>query len=224
MHFFKWKCLNFDKDFTEVGPKGPINNIPALVHMMAWRRPGDKLLSEPMSVSLLTHICVTRPQWVYFRYHTIPVCLPYYGNLGLSSVCKLHFIYMVGRYHLTHILLLCDDCNLVLCDDLWFYHTYSICLVRNVINWKQTVTGFWDSVVYTYYRRITRCSWPWINHLPRVWWSTFRLMFKWQIACNFSIVERKFWLYQDFIHILYILYIIYKYILHIIHNLPIVFL
>ena len=31
---------------------------------MAWRRPGDKPLSEPMMVSLSTHICVTRPQWV----------------------------------------------------------------------------------------------------------------------------------------------------------------
>ena len=31
---------------------------------MAWRRSGDKPLSEPMMVSLLTHICVTRPQWV----------------------------------------------------------------------------------------------------------------------------------------------------------------
>ena len=45
-------------------PKGPINNIPALVQIMAWRRPGDKPLFEPMMVSLLTHICVTRPQWV----------------------------------------------------------------------------------------------------------------------------------------------------------------
>ena len=45
-------------------PKGPIDNIPALVQIMAWRRPGDKPLSEPMMVSLLTHICVTRPQWV----------------------------------------------------------------------------------------------------------------------------------------------------------------
>ena len=45
-------------------PKGPINNIPALVQIMDWRRPGDKPLSEPMMVSLLTHICVTRPQWV----------------------------------------------------------------------------------------------------------------------------------------------------------------
>ena len=45
-------------------PKGPINNIPALVQIMAWRRPGDKPLSESIMVSLLTHICVTRPQWV----------------------------------------------------------------------------------------------------------------------------------------------------------------
>ena len=45
-------------------PKGPINNIPALVQIMAWHRTGDKPLSEPMMGSLLTHICVTRPQWV----------------------------------------------------------------------------------------------------------------------------------------------------------------
>ena len=31
---------------------------------MAWRRPGDKPLSEPMMVSSPTHICVSRPQWV----------------------------------------------------------------------------------------------------------------------------------------------------------------
>ena len=31
---------------------------------MAWRRTGDKPLSEPMMVSLPTHICATRPQWV----------------------------------------------------------------------------------------------------------------------------------------------------------------
>ena len=41
-------------------PNGPINKIPALVQIMAWRRPGDKPLSEPMMVSLPTHICVTR--------------------------------------------------------------------------------------------------------------------------------------------------------------------
>ena len=41
-------------------------NIPALVQIMAWRRSGDKPLSEPMMVGLLTHtcICVTGPQCV----------------------------------------------------------------------------------------------------------------------------------------------------------------
>ena len=46
--------------------KGPINNIhiPALAKIMAWRRPGDKPLSEPMMVGLPTHICVNRSQWI----------------------------------------------------------------------------------------------------------------------------------------------------------------
>ena len=52
-------------------PKGRINNIPALVLIMAWRRPGDKPLSEPMVVRSLTHICVTRPQWVNWRRFSI---------------------------------------------------------------------------------------------------------------------------------------------------------
>ena len=43
---------------------GQINNIPALIQIMAWCRPGDKPLSEPKVGHLLTHICVTRPQWV----------------------------------------------------------------------------------------------------------------------------------------------------------------
>ena len=45
-------------------PMATINNILALVQIMAWRRPGDKPLSEPMAVRLLTYICVTSPQCV----------------------------------------------------------------------------------------------------------------------------------------------------------------
>ena len=45
--------------------KCPICNIPALVQIMAWRCLGDKPLSETMMVILLTHICITRPQWVH---------------------------------------------------------------------------------------------------------------------------------------------------------------
>ena len=45
-------------------PKVWINNIQALVQIMAWHRPGDKPLSGPMMVSLLMDICFTWPQWV----------------------------------------------------------------------------------------------------------------------------------------------------------------
>ena len=37
-------------------PKRPINNIPPFFQIMAWRRPGDKPLSEPMMVRLPTHV------------------------------------------------------------------------------------------------------------------------------------------------------------------------
>ena len=54
-------------------PKGPVNNIPALVQIMAWRRPGDKPLSEPKMVRLPTRICITRPQWVNSFWHNFKV-------------------------------------------------------------------------------------------------------------------------------------------------------
>ena len=66
---FKWIFVNEiiwipNKISLKFVPWGPINNIPALVQIMTWRRPGGKPLSEAMMVSLLTHVCVTRPQWV----------------------------------------------------------------------------------------------------------------------------------------------------------------
>ena len=66
-------------------PKGSINNIPALVQIMAWRRPGDKPLSESMMVSLPTHICVTRPQWVNGLVQTCPVICLYWNMKNYIS-------------------------------------------------------------------------------------------------------------------------------------------
>ena len=60
-----WISIKISLKFV---PKGPINNIPALVQIMAWRRSGDKPLSEPMMFSLPTHIC-----W----YNDDLVCTPY---------------------------------------------------------------------------------------------------------------------------------------------------
>ena len=71
--------------------KGLINNIPSLVQIMAWRWPGDKPLSEPMMIILLTHICVTRPQWV----NVIPWETPlHYNNIPLymKPQARLHSV------------------------------------------------------------------------------------------------------------------------------------
>ena len=69
-----FKCMNLNiwisiKISLKFVPKGPINDIPALVQIMAWCRPGDKPLSEPLLVSLLTHRGVTRPQWFKMKLH-----------------------------------------------------------------------------------------------------------------------------------------------------------
>ena len=56
-----WILIKISLKFV---PKGQINNIPALVQIMAWGQLCAKPLSEPMMFSLLMHICITRPQWV----------------------------------------------------------------------------------------------------------------------------------------------------------------
>ena len=64
---FKCILLNENewiRNSLKVVSKVRINNIPALVQIMAWCPPGDKPLSEPMMVSLLMHICVTWSQWI----------------------------------------------------------------------------------------------------------------------------------------------------------------
>ena len=46
--FLNWNVWILIKISLEFIPKGPINNIPALVQIMAWHWIGDQTLSEPM--------------------------------------------------------------------------------------------------------------------------------------------------------------------------------
>ena len=64
---------------------GPIINMPAIVQIMTWRRPGDKPLSEPMMVNLLTHLWGTRPQWVIHALNTMLFQLISVSNRPLSG-------------------------------------------------------------------------------------------------------------------------------------------
>ena len=92
-----WISLKISQKFD---PKFPVNNISSLVQIMAWRRPGDKPLSEPMMVSLQMHICVTRPQWVFkqhnsFTYYINESVMRYRSNI---SVIIVHQLLLVASY------------------------------------------------------------------------------------------------------------------------------
>ena len=98
-------------------PKRPINNIPALVQIMACCLDGAKPLWCLMILNLPMHICITWPQWINIcslRYHNEPFwmwtcCLCHWVALMpvvLSScigVSSLKDIYL--SLYITHKLL-----------------------------------------------------------------------------------------------------------------------
>ena len=51
-----WILINIPLKFVSTGP---INNIPALIQIIAWRWPSYKSLSEPMMDSLLMQAYMT---------------------------------------------------------------------------------------------------------------------------------------------------------------------
>ena len=84
-----WISIKISLKFV---PKGLINNIPALVQIMAWRPPGDKPLSEPMLVSLPTHICITQPQWVnlIIIFHVSAVKWVTFNSKGVVQLTRIN--------------------------------------------------------------------------------------------------------------------------------------
>ena len=75
---FSWmKMYEFRWRFHWICLWGSNNkNIPALARIMAWCQPGDRPLSGPMMVNLLTHICATQPQWVKTGFESVYACAP----------------------------------------------------------------------------------------------------------------------------------------------------
>ena len=81
-----WISIKISLNFV---PNGPINKPPALVQRMAWHRPGTKPLSEPIMVSLLTHLCVTWPQWV----NMTVICVITQSGNGMPIICNCPLLY-----------------------------------------------------------------------------------------------------------------------------------
>ena len=103
--FLKENVIILIKISLKFVPNGPIDNIAALVQIMAWRQPGDKPLSEPMLVRSLTHICVTRPQWYVLvtgstRYNINPLLWWHVQNFApIWTWLNIKTSYQYRKYH-----------------------------------------------------------------------------------------------------------------------------
>ena len=102
MHFLENEdvCISLKISLKFV-TKVRINYIPAWVQIMAWRRQGDKPLSGPVMVSLLTHMCITRPQWVKCLVATIPVSKGQREVIYIQTIpsIRLHFCHRRNWQH-----------------------------------------------------------------------------------------------------------------------------
>ena len=101
------------------------------VHIMAWRRKGDKPLFESMLFNLLTYICATGPQWVklprsMLRTRECVTTSQHFISRDIQSICiKRHISLLKKALH--------QRANSLICIDvkyrgrlIWYLHgTYS---------------------------------------------------------------------------------------------------
>ena len=110
---------------------------------MAWRRPGDKPLSEPRMESLLTHICVTRPQWVKSLWSTDDIWWLRYGSTLVKS----------NRTNSLPVLVYCQWCQLTLnlrqlCRKCSRFHLLQSCENYIFRNTAASPRGQWVHISY----------------------------------------------------------------------------
>ena len=169
-------------------PKVRINDIPALVQIMAWHQPGDKPLSEPMMVSLLMHLYVTWPQWfkkIFFPCVGIPMI-----NMTIIRLSCPNFM------------------NSYACKT-------SICLVKYTPDYMKRIVGNRTGIIcvcsqpmkndVTMYRRF-----PLVGHIHKMIpvetplvLSKMLLSGLWQISVEshqqFLLLSWKLWMFDSFI-------------------------
>ena len=146
---------------------GPINNIPTLVQIMAWRRPGDKPLSETIMVRLLTHICVTRPQWVnrsmWCIYYHLPVTLCIYHDVlthwplrSVVVIIKVSFFhqgYVSEALSVKFISCKCQNITLMIIQHwkMWWLAVVS----HQAINWGKDDHAVWRYMAPLSHKELT---------------------------------------------------------------------
>ena len=86
VHFRDKKFCILIKILLKFVPKGPIDNISALVEIMAWRQIGAKILSQPMLTRFtVAYTCSTRGRWVNSSWPSYAMWLQRSGSSQSST-------------------------------------------------------------------------------------------------------------------------------------------
>ena len=172
-------------------PKDPINNIPSLVQIIAWRRPGDKPLFEPMMVSLLTYVYASLGLNELIHIQPIPCFLLPGLAMSLKRKCR-HFdeIFITGCTGSCHF----DNFQ---CSQWWKFHqnediSVSVVVKSSAAAIRNFLFGFHDSGVNTLRPEQNG------SHLQTTFWNTiswikiiaFWLKFHWILFLR-EIVDNK---------------------------------
>ena len=101
-----WISIDISLKFV---PKDPVNIIPALVQIMAWRWTGAQPLSAALMDKVVTHICATRPQWVKAQgahesltrnFPELHICMIFFVKV---CICSWGLLYHFERKYVVHI-------------------------------------------------------------------------------------------------------------------------
>ena len=108
MLFLEWKCVNFKQDFTEVSSHGsnqPYSSIGSDNGLAPVRRQAIVWINDGL-VSLVTHMCVTRPQCV----RGISLKGNIWIGIFIFNICVVVWYTRSHKeYHILHHLPLCFD-------------------------------------------------------------------------------------------------------------------
>ena len=137
-----WILINISLKFV---PEGRINNIAALVQIIAWCWPGNKSLSEPIMYSLLIHKCVTLPQWVNDKTRLERHCC--------QLILSIH-IYIFVIFIFTYIHICVCTVNLIPTIYIYIYMCRVLCFSFSHIAVKFNYIHFGQSWIHHFCRVI----------------------------------------------------------------------
>ena len=149
---------------------------------MAWRHPGDKPLSEPMMVSLLTHISVTRPQWVQWG---MP---PWCPLLGLLTWCPVLTHWGQDKIDTILQMLFSSTFSWMKMSELWLKFHWSLFLRVQITIFQHWFRKWLGAIQVT-------------SHYLNQWWLVYQWIYTSLGLNELSQVTLTYWGWVTYIYI-----------------------